>query len=231
MQSQNASTSGLGQIISSIYGMFNNPGEAAVKDLDKFQGNMQPFYQPYMDAGKYGINTLQNDLIPHLLQMLNNPAGLANSFGQSYQQSPGYQWKTSQATGAANRAAAAGGMLGSPAEQQMLAQNINGIANQDYNDYEDRIMSLYGSGLSNMSNVGQSMMNTGAQATNSFGTNLALALLAKAKAQSAKSQAASDSFGGLMGGITGMLDQGNPQNMMGSMGGAGGLASLAALFI
>ena len=67
--------------------------------------------------------------------MVNDPNALYSKFGQGFQQSPGYKFQVDQATNAANSAASAGGMLGTPAEQQQLAGTVGGLANQDFYNY------------------------------------------------------------------------------------------------
>jgi hypothetical protein len=105
--------------------------------------------------------------------MMNDPSGLMNKFGQGYKQSPGYQFQVNQATGAANNAASAGGMLGSPMHQQNTANMVNNLANQDYNQYLSHALGLYGQGLAGQ----QGIYNTGAQVSGNLGENLSNSLM------------------------------------------------------
>jgi hypothetical protein len=133
---------------------------------------------------------------------------MMNKIGAGYQKSPGYQFNVDEATGGANSAAAAGGMLGSPAEQQALAQRISGIASQDYGDYMNRGLSQYGMGLQGMGNMAQ----MGYGASSDYAKMLEDQFISQAQLQYAGQDAENKAKGGMWGGIGGLL------------GGAAGLA-------
>jgi hypothetical protein len=119
--------------------------------LEKIPGAIQPYYQPYMDAGTKALGTLQDQYD----MLLNDPTIMMNKIGASYTASPGYQYNVDQATNAANNSAAAGGYVGSPAEQENLAKQISGIASQDYNTYMNQALGQYGIGLQGTQGLNQ----------------------------------------------------------------------------
>ena len=60
-----------------------------------------------------------------------------------YQESPYAQHQVQQATDAANRAAAAGGYLGTPQEQQRLAGDVQNIVSRDQNQFYQNAVQPY----------------------------------------------------------------------------------------
>jgi hypothetical protein len=189
-----------GDIGSTIGGFFNkNPGHEANDYLKQIPGAIKPYYDPYINAGRQDLNTLQQQYG----QMVNDPNALYSKFGKGFQQSPGYQFQVDQATKAANSAASAGGMLGTPAEQQQLAGTVGGLANQDFYNYMNQIMNLYGGGLGGMSHI----MDQGYNASNTMAQSLANALGGQAGAayqgtnwQNQQNMNMGQSIGNILGG-------------------------------
>lgn len=167
-------------------------------------------------------------------QMSQNPGDFINNIGKGFQQSPGYQFQVDQATNAANRAGAAGGMLGSPMEQHELANSVSGLANQDYYNWLNQALSqhsqglsgqqdLYGMGLNGINNLygmglqgnqnlygmGLTGMNNlgqmGFNASNSMAENLAQALMSQANMQAMGANAQNQSNSQNTGGMLGGL--------------------------
>lgn len=182
---------GLGNIGSGIANMFqSNPADAAKGYLNQIPGEMGGYLNPYINNGNQAYGYLQpymqrgnnagNMLMGQYGAMTSNPGQFMNQIGQGFQQSPGYEFEQSQALGQANRAAAAGGMAGSPAEQQQIAGVSGQIANQDYYNYLNHAMDMFGqgmNGLQNMSgqgmNAAQNVYNTGYNASSDMANSLA----------------------------------------------------------
>lgn len=170
----------LGSTGSQFGGMWGGQGgntqkaasNAAMPYLDKIGQNIPQYFQPYMDSGKWALPQLQQQDE----QLVNNPGGMVNKMGAGFQQSPGYQFQVDQATGAANRAASAGGMLGTPSEQQSIAGTVNGLANQDYYNYLNHAQGMYGMGLQGMGD----MAHQGLSATNNMTDDLMTQYLSQA---------------------------------------------------
>lgn len=153
-------------------GKFHNPADAAMPYLNQIGQQIPQYFNPYINAGNQALPSLQQQYG----QLLNNPGGVMNGIGAGFHQSPGYQFQTQQAMGAANRAASAGGMLGSPAEQQSIAGTVNGMANQDYYNYLDHGMNMYGMGLQGMGD----MAHMGLSASNGLSDDLMSQYLSQA---------------------------------------------------
>jgi hypothetical protein len=182
--------SALGNILGGLGGFFtSNPSDAAMPYLNNISPMLQQYLSPYIQQGQSGFNTLNNymnmgnnasnALMGQYSNLINNPSGVMNRIGSSFQQSPGYGWQVNQALNAANRAAAAGGMAGSPAEQQQASTVASQLANQDYYNYLNHGMSLYGQGLSGLQGMsgmglsaGQNIYGIGANAANNLASSL-----------------------------------------------------------
>jgi len=204
----------------------SNPANAAQPYLNQLPGMMQQQYNPYIQGGMGELPNLQQQY-----GAMTNP-NFINQMGQNFQQSPGYQFGVNQATNAANRAAAAGGMAGSPQEQQNLAGSITGMANQDYYNWMNHAMGAYGAGVQGE----HQLYDTGFNASNELANNLgsigeSQANLAYAGQQN-QNQMRGGMFGaglgllgsvagGLMGGPFGAMAGGSLGRMFGGMGQGG----------
>lgn len=189
-------------------GNYQNPADAGMPYLNQIGQMLPGYFNPWINAGKSALPQLQQQYG----QLLNNPGGVMNRMGAGFQQSPGYQFQTQQALNAANRAAAAGGMAGSPMEQQNIAGTVNQMANQDYYNYLNRAMGLYDQGLSGMND----MSHMGLSASSNLGEDLASALMSQAQLAYAGAANQNQAQQGSMGGIGGLLSGG--LNAMGAAG-------------
>lgn len=138
-------------------------------------GAIQPYYQPYMDAGTQAIPQLEQQYT----NLITDPGATFNQMGQSFQQSPGFDFQMQQALQGSNQAAAAGGMAGSPQHEQQNQQLATNLANQDYYNYMNQVMGLYGQGLHGE----QDLMHTGYDASKSYSDQIAQALAQQANLQ------------------------------------------------
>jgi hypothetical protein len=131
----------IGAGLAGIFGNQGNPTSAGMGYLNQIPGMLGNNFNPYIQAGQGALPNLQQQYG----QLMNG--NFINNMGRNFQQSPGYGFQVNQALGAANRAAAAGGTLGTPAEQQSIAGVTTGLANQDYYNWLNHAMSAYGMGL------------------------------------------------------------------------------------
>lgn len=185
----------IGGIASGLFNMFGaqDPSAAANPYLSGIEGGMNKYLSPYMDAGKSAMGTLMGQYGG----LVNDPGAMMNKIGAGFQQSPGFQFQTQQAGDAANRASAAGGMLGSPMQQQNIASTVNGLAQQDYGNYMNRGMSMYNQGLSGLSHVG----DMGLQGAGMMSQGLLQQLLAQAQNAYAGAANSNQSMGGGIGSL------------------------------
>lgn len=133
----------LGGLAFDLFGNYKDPSESAQKWFDNIPDVMKDSFKKWMDSGYGQFQNAGNQYG----QLMNDPNSVMNKWGSQYQSSPGYKWQVDQALGGANRAAAAGGMAGSPQAQQYGAQIGNNLANQDYYKYMNYMNGLYDRGL------------------------------------------------------------------------------------
>lgn len=211
----------LGGLMGGFGGGDDNPYDAAKKYYNQIPGTIKPYFQPYINAGQDALGKLQgqygnllgnyNGIQGQYNQLMNDPNGFLNKIGSGYQQSPGFQWQMNQGMNAANNAAAAGGMAGSPQHQQQAATMAEGLANQDYYNYLNKALGMYGLGLQGNTNLYGAGLS-GLQGLNLMGYNasdqlaggLANALMNQGNlafaGSAAQNQSQGDMWGDLMGG-------------------------------
>lgn len=174
----------LGGLASSIYGLFNNPYDEGMKYLNQVQPKIDETYKPYSDNNSKIRDFLEQyitrgnqsgEYLNPFYKMLSTPqgsAGLFDALGSTYKKSPAYDYRLNQSIDAANRVASAGGMLGSPAEQEGIAYSAGQMANEDFGNYVNSLIKmLFGgiSGLQSQENLGSSI------GVNQYNTNANMA--------------------------------------------------------
>ncbi len=189
---------GLGTAGMGAYGMFNpgkNPASQANATIGKIPGQTLPYYQPYMDAGKGAMGDLQNqykDLLGGNKQ---------NQLGGSFKESPGYQYALKEALGAQGNASARGGMLGTPQDQAEAARVGEGLAGQEYQNYMNNQMGLYGQGLQGEQGLNQMGYNANTDYANMLGNNLSQQAAYNFMGQQGQNQAKQQGMGNIFSGL------------------------------
>lgn len=108
---------------------------------DKAQGRYQTnYYDPYSSATQ-GAPGMQANALG-----LNGAAGNEAATG-AFQAGPGYQFALDQGLEALNRNAASRGMLSSGNNTQDILKYSQGLANQEYGNWQDRLGQFSGMGL------------------------------------------------------------------------------------
>lgn len=146
----------LGPALAGIYGLTNNPWDKYRRDLTGTPTMLDNYYNPYLSYDESFRTPYKN-----ALQSLMNPTAFENSIMSQYQTSPAAQYQMDQAQKANERAAAAGGIAGTPAEMQALDKNIQGIAAQGQQQYYQNAIQPYEYGISGMGH----MLDQGSQMT------------------------------------------------------------------
>lgn len=192
--------SGIGGLGAGLMGLFgggaSNPYDSASKYFDKIPGTISPYFQPYINAGQGAMGQLQDQYG----KLINDPAAMMGKIGQGYQQSPGFDWQMKQGMNAANNAAAAGGMAGSPQHQQQAATMATGLANQDYYNYLSRALGMYNTGLSGLSGINQMGYNASDQLAGGLANSLMNQGNLAYSGQAAQNQSQGSMWGDIFGG-------------------------------
>ena len=196
--------SGIGSMIGGLgqKNLFNGSNEY----LKQIMPLLQQMYQPYVDKGQGALNKTYDEYG----KLINDPSAMYNKIASGYTQSPGYQFNLQQGTNGINNAAAAGGFIGSPAEQQQMGQMSSNLASQDFNNYMGQATGLYNTGLSGMNGVSQQGFNA-SQGIANGGID---AMKMQAALKYAQTMASNQSSSGLLGGLGSLLG-----GAVGSLGG------------
>ncbi len=196
---------GAGEALGGAFNMFNSgrndPGKAAAPYLNQIPGVAKGYLQPYSDAGQAAIPELNTQY----QSLLNDTGGKYNQLASGYKESPGYQFKLQEGLRAANNMAAGKGYANSPMHERYRMETAQGLAGQDFENYLNHAMNLYGQGLQGQ----QGMMNQGHAASgdlaNILSTNLSHQAHLAAESQAVKNKGRSSGFGGLINGATQIL--------------------------
>lgn len=132
---------GLGGALGGFLGKMFGGGDGS-----EYSGQIPGIYKKYL--GPYAA--MGGELIPGLEQGykgMMDPGAFLGKMGAGFKEDPGYQFNLHQSLGAANQAAAAGGMAGSPMAQQQAGQVASNMANQQYQQYVHNAMGAYEGGL------------------------------------------------------------------------------------
>ena len=167
--------------------------------LETQYGNAQSYYQPYADTFSAGS------------QMYANSLGLNGAEGNqaavsAFQAGPGYDFAVNQGLDAIDRRASARGMLGSGNTSTDTINYANGMANQEYGNWQNNLSGYNNLGLATVgqqagltTGIGDAAYSTGvskANILNGLGTSTASAQMQGAAQDSAATQ------GLIAGGLT-----------------------------
>jgi len=180
-----------------LFGNNNDPYGDAAKYFNQIPGKTSPYFNPYINAGLNSLPTLTGQFN----NLINDPAGVMNKVGAGYQESPGYQFQLKQGLNAANNAAAAGGMLGTPANQYNAASFATGLANQDYYNYLNHALGQYQLGVNGLNNINNMGYNASDTLAGIIGNSLMNQGNLAFSSAAAKNQAEGSEWGDIMGGI------------------------------
>lgn len=191
---------GLGALGGYFFGGDYDPYGAASPYLEGIPDTLKQYYDPYVQAGEWALPNLQEQYG----RLMQDPGGVMGGIGAGFQQSPGYQFSVDQARRASEQSAAAGGMVGSPQQQQAIAETTTGLANQDYYNYMNQALGLYGQGLSGTAGLAE----TGYGAATGLGQNLANVAMSQANlaaGQEEMKRQQEEGMWGTMGSVAGSI--------------------------
>jgi len=140
----------------SMFSSFMHPGRGyqdAQDQLDKYYGQAQQGYQPYMERGGYAGGQLQS-----AMDILLNPKGLQDEWMNSYETSPQAKWAQEQAKQQGLDTAGSMGLMGSQSALQAIQGGMSNIGMQDKQNYLQDLMDKYKTGVG----LGENIYGTGA---------------------------------------------------------------------
>lgn len=144
--------------------LFPNPADQAMPYLNKIPETIKPYYEPYSQRGQ----RLGGQLEGQYGNLASNPGDFYNQIAGGYKESPGFQTRLKYGQNAANHAAAAGGMGGSPQHMLQSAMTAQNLSHQDFEDYLSHVLGLHKMGMEGQ----QGLQDQGYQAGNEYATAL-----------------------------------------------------------
>jgi len=137
------------------------------REYDQTRSDNQPYMQTgYGALGKlasmYGVTPTGANGSP----ITTGGVGYVNDGG--YSASPGFKFQLDQGTQAAERSAAARGILQSGGTQKAIARYATGLAANDYDQYASRLAQLAGVGQSSVNAVSAAGQNAANNNSNSY---------------------------------------------------------------
>jgi len=157
-----------GGALGAVGGFGGNPRDAANKYYDQIPGQMKPYYDPYINAGRSALGKTQGAYG----EMMDDPNAIISRLGAGYKESPGYKWQLGQGEAAIGSANAAGGMAGTQQHMQQSGELANNLASQDYEKYLNHALGLYGSGVEGQQHISDQGYNASSSLADSLGNLL-----------------------------------------------------------
>lgn len=186
------------------------------------------FLSPYMQAGQKGLSDYQASLGEGAGQpgVQGAPQGggeAQQSIVNQFHQSPGYQFALNQGLNAVQGREAAQGQTGGGGEQKAITRYSQGLADQEYGNYQQRLAGMAQMGQQSSGQAFQGAMGTGQNLAN-LGLNYARdegdVYTGTGSALTNERMAAQEGQGGMMGQFMQFLPQ--LSKMWGQGGSSGG---------
>jgi len=190
--------SGLGGLLGGLFGGGDNqnPYDRASQVAGQFWPEIHGFKQqlmPYAQQYEQGMSGLMSD-----------PSAMIDHIMGHYHESPFAQEQTAHAQKAANAAAALGGTVGTPQEQEAVAQRVGQISDADQNQYLQNVLGQYRFGAQGMGGLERQIPGLLGQEGNYFG-NMAQLAGQSADWQNKQNQGFGGGIGSLLGGGIGAI--------------------------
>lgn len=121
----------------------HTPASAAKPYVDQVGGVGHKYYDPYVTQGQDASNKTKGQYEG----LIDDPKGFVDKMTEGYEPSKGYQFKKDILTKQMGSTAAAGGIAGTPVDQLQQGAAVQGLLSQDLQEYLDRVIGAYKTGL------------------------------------------------------------------------------------
>ena len=223
-----------------LFHHYEDPAKKANKYVSQIPGAVNPYYDPYVQAGNQAMGQLQGQygqmmglydpLSQAYMQSMQDPTAVLGGITSQYQTSPYEQYEQQNAMTSMNNAMQAGGMTGTPEHQTMAAQKSSDIANKYMQDYLKAALgirsqgmagtaNLFGKGLSGL----QGLNKLGFEGSKDMASAIAQTLMNQANLSYAGTAAKNQHYGTLYGALLG-----DPAAAMKVGGGSGGAPAMGS---
>jgi hypothetical protein len=173
-----------------------NPADQAMQFSRQLPGQVQPYYQPFIDQGQQANQGLNEQYT----QMSENPGDYMNQLMKGYSLDNGFQMQKKLLQKELSGIAAAGGYRGNQYDQEKQGQLVAALLANHRGDWLDRVRALQESGLQGRRHAGDLGFAASTGLGDVLGSNTnTMGSIAFQGAQ-AKQQARSDLLRNIIGG-------------------------------
>lgn len=156
-------------ILSKLFGGGSNPMDAANQYLNQIPGTAHQGYDPYVNAGLDASGKTKSQYE----DLMNDPTGFINKLMEAYKPSEGYNFQKDELMKSYGNTAAAGGIAGTPLDQENRAQGVQGLLSQDMQQFLKNALGVFGTGLSGEEGIAGRGFDANKGLTDLLGNNLA----------------------------------------------------------
>ncbi len=158
-------------ILSNIFGGGGgkkNPMDEANNYFNQIPRVAHQGYDPYIDQGQDASGKTKTAYE----RLMEDPTGFINELMKNYQTSEGYGVAKDELTKTYGNTAAAGGIAGTPLDQQNQAQGVQGLLSKDMQQFLENALGVYGKGLAGEEGIATRGYDASGKLTDILGSNL-----------------------------------------------------------
>lgn len=189
-----------------LFSSGKNPANAAMQYLQQIPGAVQPYYEPYINAGR----TAGESTGAIYDRLANNPVDYLNELMSGYDATPGAKAREKALLDAAHNAAAAGGYAGLPYDQEQQMSILNALRDDSMKQWLNTVLGIQGTGLSGQEHIADRGYNASTGYGDIIGSSLNQAGGVAFQGQQQRNQDRAglrNLLGGILGGGIGLATQ------------------------
>lgn len=152
-------------ILDRIFGHRSDPSQAANQYLNQIPGVAHQGYDDYINQGKDAGGRTKSAYE----DMINDPTGFINNILKGYKPSEGYQYQKEQVGKSLSNTAAAGGIAGTPLDQQNQGQAVQQLLSGDMQQFLQNVLGRYDTGLKGEQGIANQGFQASGQLTDALG--------------------------------------------------------------
>lgn len=144
-----------------LFGGGSDPAKKAKPYLDQIPGVGHKYYDPFINQGRGASEHLGTEYGNNI----NDPTSLINKIMGNYKESEGYNFKKDALTRQMGATSAAGGVAGTPMDQQNQAAGVNGLLSEDMQQFLQNALGVYNGGIAGEQGIADKGFNASGSMT------------------------------------------------------------------
>lgn len=198
--------------LSKLFGGDESPMDSANQYLNQIPGVGHQGYDPYINAGTDASGKTKGQYE----SMIDDPTGFINKLMEGYKPSEGYNYQKEQLQKELGNTAAAGGIAGTPLDQENQGAGIQKLLSGDMQQFLQNVLGRYDKGLAGEEGIATRGYDASKGLTDLLGNVLGSQSGLAYRDQNDKNQRSTDlwsMFGKALGGAGGIAS--NPLSLFG----------------